>query len=85
MQVKSERTRPGSSRSRLLCLVVPLLALMMSACAFQQPMYRFRVNSISKISYDPRNCVEMPDGKFKCKDVVFTVKSIEPIKDQSAP
>ena len=82
MQVKYARMQPGAARGRLLCLVVPLLALMLSACAIQKPMYRFRVNSISKISYDPRNCTEMPDGKFKCKDVVFTVKSIEPVKNQ---
>jgi hypothetical protein len=67
---------------RLLSLVVPLLALMMSACVMQHPMYLFRANSVSKISYDPKNCVEMPDGRFKCKDVVFTVKSIEPVKNK---
>ena len=67
---------------RLLSLVVPLMTLMMSACAMQHPMYRFRANSVSKISFNPKNCVEMPDGRFKCKDVVFTVQSIEPVKDK---
>ena len=82
MQVQSARTPLATIPGRLLCLVVSLLALMMSACAFHQPMYRFHANSVAKISYDPRNCVELPDGKFKCKDVVFTVTSIEPIKNQ---
>jgi len=66
---------------RLLSLVAPLMALMMSACVMQHPMYRFHANSVSKISYDPKNCVELPDGRFKCKDVVFTVNTIEPVKN----
>jgi hypothetical protein len=72
--------KKAAKMHRLPCLVVPLLALMMSACVMQQPMYRFRAASVSRISYDPKNCVEMPDGRFKCKDVVFTVQSIEPVK-----
>jgi hypothetical protein len=82
MQVKSATLPRAATPGRLLCIVVPPLALLMSACAIQKPMYRFRANSISKVSYDPKNCIELPDGKFKCKDVVFTVKSIEPIKNK---
>jgi hypothetical protein len=61
-------------------LVGSLLALFMTACAIPRPMYRFHANSVSRISYDPKNCVAMPDGRFKCKDVLFTVNVIEPVK-----
>ena len=82
MQGKANKMPRTVVPARLLCLCVPLLAFMMTACVIHQPMYRFRANSVAKISYDPKNCVEMPDGKFKCKDVVFTVRSIEPVKDR---
>ena len=82
MPKKADKMLRVAVPGRLLCLVVPLLALMMSACVVQHPMYRFRANSVSRISYDPKNCVEMPDGRFKCKDVVFTVQSIEPVKNK---
>lgn len=80
MQVLSFKSRSDATPGRLLCLAVPLLALLMSACAVQKPMYRFRASSVSRITYDPKRCAELPDGSFRCKDVVFTVNSIEPVK-----
>ncbi|MBZ5531425.1 MAG: hypothetical protein LAO20_08335 [Acidobacteriia bacterium] len=50
--------------------------LILTGCAAQKPL-RFAPKSVSKVSYDPRNCTELPDGKFRCKDVVFTVSAVQ--------
>jgi hypothetical protein len=75
-------SQPPARRSgrRLFVLTAVLVALGISGCANAPRMYGFRANAVSKISFDPKNCTELPDGKFKCKDVVFTVNSIVPIK-----
>lgn len=57
-----------------------LLAAVTSGCAVAEKSYHFTTHSITKIYYDPKNCTEQPDGKFKCNDVIFTVSSIEPVK-----
>jgi hypothetical protein len=54
-----------------------ILPLLLNACAIQKS-YRFTTKSVTKISYNPRSCTELPDGRYKCKDVVFTVSAIEP-------
>jgi hypothetical protein len=51
-----------------------LLAL--TACAVQKP-FRFAPKSISRISYNPKNCSQMMDGTFRCRDVIFTVTAVE--------
>ena len=58
---------------------IPLLSFFLNVCAMQKP-FRFRASSITKITYDPASCSQLPDGKFKCKDVVFTVATVEPTK-----
>ena len=70
-----------NSRRQTLCrcsfrMAVATALLGLTACAVQRP-FHFVPRSISKISYDPKNCVEMPDGKFKCKDVIFTVAAVD--------
>ena len=50
--------------------------LMLAGCAVQRPL-RFTPKSISKIQYDPQRCTQTPDGRFRCKDVVFTVTSVD--------
>jgi hypothetical protein len=53
-----------------------LFLLMLSGCAAQKPL-RFAPRNISRIQYDPHSCTQMPDGKFRCKDVVFTVTAVK--------
>ena len=50
--------------------------LTLTACAVQRP-FRFAPKSISRIVYDPKNCLQLPDGTFKCRDVIFTVTTVE--------
>ena len=73
-------TEPAKSRSgmRILFLILPIITLFLNACATMERSFRFHASSITKISYDPKNCMQMPDGKFKCKDVIFTVAAVEP-------
>jgi hypothetical protein len=47
----------------------------LTGCAAHQPL-RFSPKNVSRIQYNPRNCTQMPDGKFLCKDVVFTVAAV---------
>ena len=65
-------------KSRLgpLRLAVVAMLLALTACAVQKP-FRFAPKSISRISYNPRNCSQMPDGTFRCRDVIFTVTAVE--------
>jgi hypothetical protein len=64
---------------QVLRAVIPSTLLFLTGCAAQHS-YRFVPRSITRISYDPKQCVELPDGKYRCKDVVFTVSAIEPLK-----
>jgi hypothetical protein len=57
--------------------LIPFTLLFLTACAVQNS-YRFTAKSVTRISYDPKQCVELPDGRYKCKDVLFTVSAIEP-------
>jgi len=76
--------QPSQSLARcssrwLLMLTAALVAVGISGCANAPRAYGFRANAVRKISVDPKNCTEQPDGTFRCKDVVFTVNSIAPI------
>lgn len=64
-----------------LYLALVLMPMFLSGCAVKT-FYKFSAKSVTQISYDPRNCAETFDGKFKCKEVVFTVAAIEPIKNK---
>ena len=59
-----------------VAMTVAAAFLTLTACAVQRP-FRFTPKSISRIVYDPRNCSQMLDGKFKCRDVIFTVTTVE--------
>ena len=72
----------GKSASQMIYLAVAVLAICLSGCAAKTAAYRFTAKSVTKITYDPKNCAETLDGRFRCKEVVFTVTSIQPIKDQ---
>jgi hypothetical protein len=72
---------PTSSRLRTLRqasfrMAVAAALLTLTACAAQK-QFRFAPKSVSHISYDPSSCTEMPGGKFKCKDVIFTVTTVQ--------
>ena len=68
---------PRKMLRALLILGAALLTIPLGACAGMQKMYRFHPSSITKISYDPRSCMQLPDGRYLCKNVVFTVASID--------
>lgn len=59
-----------------LAMTVGAAFLTLTACAVQRP-FRFTPKSISKIVYDPKNCSQMLDGTFKCRDVIFKVSTVE--------
>ncbi len=67
--------------NRMLCLAIAAMAMFQSGCA-GKALYRFSAKSVTNISYNPKNCTETLNGKFKCKDVVFTVATIEPVKSK---
>lgn len=64
---------------QVLRSVIACTLLLLTGCATQHA-YRFAPKSVTRISYDPKQCIELQDGKYKCKEVVFTVSGIEPIK-----
>ena len=80
MQQLSEKKSAPAGRNaatQKICLTIAVAAMLMSGCTVKTN-YRFNARSITKVSYDPKNCAETTDGKYKCKDVVFTVATIEP-------
>jgi hypothetical protein len=82
MHFLSVRPRPAllaKTSHRALLLLTPVLIALLSGCAAQKP-FQFHANAIQKISYDPKNCTELPDGAFRCKNVVFIVSSVEPVQ-----
>lgn len=52
-----------------------VLLLSLTGCAAQKPLH-FSPRNISRIQYDPHSCRQLPDGKFQCNDVVFTVAAV---------
>lgn len=64
--------------TRTLVLIIPMLVTFLCGCFTPPKGYHFNANSITRVNYNPDHCVEQSDGRFKCKDVVFTVGSIEP-------
>jgi PBP1b-binding outer membrane lipoprotein LpoB len=69
------------SGSQMIYLALAVLAMFLSGCA-GKTAYRFSSKSVTNISYNPKNCTETFNGKFKCRDVVFTVATIEPLKNK---
>jgi hypothetical protein len=68
----------GLKKSLRACVAMAVAAtfLTLTACAVQKP-FRFSPRSISRISYDPGSCSQMMNGTFKCRDVIFTVTTVE--------
>ena len=66
------------SLSKRWVMTISLLAgiFLLNACAAQKA-FRFLPRSITRINYDPNRCTQLPDGRFKCKDVVFTVATVD--------
>jgi len=65
----------------ITCLAVVVLAMLLSGCA-AKTVYKFSAKSVTNVSYNPKDCTETFNGKFRCKDVIFTVATIEPVKDK---
>ena len=64
--------------------VVPLvlvyaMMVFLQGCAMQRP-FHFHPSSVTRITYNPSRCKEIPGGQFKCSDVVFSVAAVEPEK-----
>jgi hypothetical protein len=80
MQKPSSAVHSRATGRKLFRFVVTAaLAGVLSGCVLHKP-FLFRPSSVTKITYDPKTCTQMPDGKFKCRDVVFTVSTVEPAK-----
>lgn len=56
--------------------VAAVLILFSSGCAERQPLHLV-AKGITKITYNPRNCEQMPDGRVHCKDVIFTTALVD--------
>ena len=79
---KKNATVISKGAHQMVCLTMAVLAMFLSGCAAAKSTYRFSAKSVTRITYDPKNCSETVDGRFKCKEVVFTVNSIQPIKEE---
>ena len=80
MQEPSSAVHSRTTGRKLFRFAVAVaFASVLSGCALQKP-FLFRPSSVTRITYDPKTCTQMPDGKFKCRDVVFTVSTVEPAK-----
>jgi len=65
--------------SELMLYLLAVMPMLMTGCAVRTA-YKFSAKSVTQINYNPKNCTETVGGKFRCKDVVFTVTKIEPVK-----
>jgi hypothetical protein len=61
-------------------LLILVAAVLVSGCAGANATrnFTFHANNITRVSYDPKLCTQLPDGTFRCKNVVFTVNAITP-------
>jgi hypothetical protein len=76
MNKLGESNAIGLGKRSALMILFAALMLIVNGCAVQR-MYRFTPKSVTRINYDPKHCTQMQDGRIKCKDVVFTVASID--------
>lgn len=70
----------SATTGRIFCLALSFLAVMLTGCVAAEKSYHFNSHSVTQIDYDPKHCMELPSGKYKCDRVIFTVGSIEPDK-----
>ncbi len=78
---KQNATISRKIANHITCLAVAGLAMLLSGCA-AKTAYKFSAKSVTQINYNPKNCAETFNGKFKCKEVIFTVATIEPVKSK---
>ena len=67
------------ARTVILLVLVSVMMVFLQGCAFQRP-FHFHPSSVTRITYNPSRCKEIPGGQFKCSDVVFSVAAVEPEK-----
>ena len=67
------------ARTVILLVLVSVVMVFLQGCIVQRP-FRFHASSVTRITYDPSRCREIPGGQFKCSDVVFSVSAVEPEK-----
>jgi hypothetical protein len=69
-------TLSSGLRTAGLITTCTALLLMLTGCAAERS-FRFAPQNVSRIQYDPRSCAQLPDGRFLCKQVVFTVAAVD--------
>ncbi|HLW52318.1 MAG TPA: hypothetical protein VKW06_05710 [Candidatus Angelobacter sp.] len=69
-------TKLAGPQKQIAVTLVAVAAVLISGCGAQRS-YHFTPKSVTRINYDPKHCTELTDGRFKCKEVVFTVASID--------
>ena len=67
------------ARTVILLVWVSVMTVLLQGCVMQRP-FHFHPNSVTRITYNPSRCKEIPGGQFKCSDVVFSVSAVEPEK-----
>jgi hypothetical protein len=59
-----------------MLFTVLALALALTGCAAKR-QFRFAPSSIHKVTYDEGKCKEIEGGKVRCRDVVFTLTTVD--------
>jgi len=67
------------ARTVILLVLVSVMVVFLQGCIVQRP-FHFHPSSVTRITYNPSRCKEIPGGQFKCSDVVFSVAAVEPGK-----
>jgi hypothetical protein len=74
---------PTMERLRQTGLIVAagVIVLLSTGCAEHSSLH-FAPSGVMRVSYNPKDCVELPNGQFKCKQVVFTAGIIDASKSK---
>lgn len=58
-----------------------VIILLSAGCA-EHTVLHFAPSGVMRVSYNPKDCVELPNGQFKCKQVIFTAGIIDASKSK---
>ncbi len=67
---------PDALRRTSFGIAIVMGLSILTGCVVQKPIHLLP-KSISRVTYDPKSCTEMPDGNFRCKDVVFHITAVQ--------
>jgi hypothetical protein len=60
---------------RIGCVIGMVCLLAAPGCTAKKPL-RWGPKDVRRVTYNPKDCRELPDGRVECKRVIFTLGTV---------